>query len=364
MWKTGLTIDAANDALAEFLCERNIQTPRRVEKIMGDLFRENKRRYCPFDADRAKGPNNLTLLRKDALNRVLTEYNDYSSDESNDLVNKAFDVWMSARYEAIEESLAKGVVDSLEKICSLTTADGNPVIIIAITDGNSNPMEIPSLKKYFTLVVNAEQVGVSKPDRRVYVEALRELSRNDALKDVFKGCETDDQLEEVVGPWWVHIGDDFVKDVVAAKDLGARTIWTRELVLDKIKMSMESEAESDKTVEDLLKEVSSKSTIRMQVGASDYLIDAIHREFADAVVDEFCSLSQLLRSWHEEGIATIPNEIYHQAFDQKSYESPNLPSEGFETNGNTVATNSKFCMACGNKLPVEAKFCSSCGQTQ
>jgi FMN phosphatase YigB (HAD superfamily) len=33
-----------------------------------------------------------------------------------------------------------------------------------------------------------------------------------------------------VGPWWVHIGDDFFKDIVAAKESQMRTVWARELI--------------------------------------------------------------------------------------------------------------------------------------
>jgi hypothetical protein len=62
IWKTSATIDAANDALAAFLDQHNIQQTRRVEKVMGDLFKSNKARYCPIDTESSKGPVLLTLL--------------------------------------------------------------------------------------------------------------------------------------------------------------------------------------------------------------------------------------------------------------------------------------------------------------
>ena len=74
LWKTSATISAANDALAEFLDQRSITQPIRVEKIMGELFQSSKERYAPQGG---KAPVLLTQLRKDALKHVLIEHNSY-----------------------------------------------------------------------------------------------------------------------------------------------------------------------------------------------------------------------------------------------------------------------------------------------
>jgi len=327
LWKTSATIDAANDALAAFLDEHNIVQPKRVEKIMGELFRAEKQRYCPIDTEAAKAPVLLTTLRKDAIKKILVESNAYGVDDAEDMAAKAFECWTAARHDAIPSNLASSVEACLQQIASIRTSDGHPVIIGAITDGNSDPTLIDGLSSYFEFCVNAEKVGVSKPDKRVYLHAISEVISHPRLQGVVaaaKEAETDGSgdkehpLKEIVGSWWVHIGDDFVKDVVAAKDLNMRSVWCRELVIDKInaaaaaaaasataaaaKVERGYNASSSRTVEDLVKEVSEKKAIRMQVGSDDYLTDSLHREFADAIVDSFGDLGSLLSGWHDNAL--------------------------------------------------------------
>ena len=113
-----------------------------------------------------------------------------------------------------------------------------PIIIGAITDGNSDPRTIDMFRPYFDFVVNAEGVGVSKPNRRVYVTAIQQVAQLASVRDIFddnsesSSSMTDDMISDLIGPWWVHIGDDFMKDVVAGKYMGMRTIWAKELVQD------------------------------------------------------------------------------------------------------------------------------------
>ena len=123
-------------------------------------------------------------------------------------------MWTTARHDAIPHNLASNVIECLESLSQLKTSEGNPVLIGAITDGNSDPRRVGILEKYFDFCVNAEEVGVSKPDKRVYLEAVRQAQSKGLVNDLID--VTEDNAE--VGPYWVHIGDDFVKDIVAAKD--------------------------------------------------------------------------------------------------------------------------------------------------
>lgn len=165
-------------------------------------------------------------------------------------------------------------------------------------------------------------VGVAKPDKRVYFEAFRRvISQHPSLfKDVTKGVAVDgyenesDNIEEMIGPYWVHIGDDFVKDVVAAKTLGMRSIWATELIQEKLQKQQRqkeqaeitnSEKTKKKNVEEFVQEVSEMKVIEMPVGADNYLADSIQREFVDAVVDDFADLVSTLSEWHEEGKRTV-----------------------------------------------------------
>lgn len=90
LWDTGATISAANDALADFLDEHKIVQPKRIEQIMGDLFRASKTTYAPLDAESAKAPVLLTQLRKDALLQILVDDNDFTPEDAEEFANEAF----------------------------------------------------------------------------------------------------------------------------------------------------------------------------------------------------------------------------------------------------------------------------------
>ena len=96
LWKTGPTIDAANDALAEFLTARNIVQSQRTEDVMKELFRVNKAAYCPLldeDADHdavIKAPVLLTRLRQDALQQILIQDNGFAPQDAKEFAQQAF----------------------------------------------------------------------------------------------------------------------------------------------------------------------------------------------------------------------------------------------------------------------------------
>ena len=62
---------------------------------------------------------------------------------------------------------------------------------------------------------------------------------------------------------------------MAAKSLNMRSIWARELVMDKLKKPTPQVAESNRTVEELVKEVSEMQVVKMQLGAGDYLTSGL-----------------------------------------------------------------------------------------
>lgn len=304
LWNTSKTIDAANDALATFLEADNILQPKRIENIMGELFQADKSRYAPVD-ENAKGPVLLTQLRTDAICAILEEHNGYSKVDASDYAKNAFNVWTKARHDAAPQNFASSVLKCLEKIASIRTSLGHPVLIGAITDGNSDPRNIEELRGFFDFCVNAESIGVGKPDKRVYFEAIRHVGAHPSFADLaLESMDDEDALESFVGPYWVHIGDDFVKDVVAAKSLNMRSIWATELVRDKIEAARKSEdgkTVGGKKVEDFVKEIADLKVIDMSVGADYYLADSLQQEFVDAVAEEFHHLAEILLGWHEEG---------------------------------------------------------------
>ena len=332
LWKTGPTIQAANDALHEHLSATGT-LDQRVEHVMGELFRNDRARYGG-----GPSPVYLTQLRLDAIRQVLGE-------EHHDAADEAFAVWRDARYAAaVNEHAAPNVVATLERLRS------NGLVVGAITDGNANPCHIPSLAHLFDFCVNAESVGVSKPDSKVYLKAL-ETMRSHV-----------DSLPDEAGPWWVHVGDDFTKDIVAAKGLNVRTIWSRELILDKLLLEEAQRREPERSVEELVKEIADQQVVRMQVGATDYLADALQREFADAIVDSLSHVADVIDEWRKEAMKGSDVNGSTTA-DDTAVSTTGAFLEVIQPT-HSASTGSKFCVSCGTKLPAAAKFCSGCGQAQ
>lgn len=360
IWKTGPTIQAANDVLAAYLEREGIVQPIRVEKVMGQLFTVSKSTYAPHGGDNPKAPILLTQLRKDALRFVLEEHNGFSEADAAEFANRAFEVWTSARHAALPEHFASNVIPCLEQIRGIKSSSGQPVLIGAITDGNSDPRTVPEIGRFFDFVVNSESVGVGKPDRRVYMKAIQEVATHPFLSDLFDGINNDEEdlLEDIVGSWWVHVGDDFLKDIVAAKDLGMRSIWAKELIQDQ--SELEAPKSPKKSVEQFVKEISDKmaekSVVQMAVGADDYLAGSLRDEFADATVISFTHVAETIVDWHQQAQATH-NPV---AFDLPAM---SLASSS-DQQGPPTAESSKFCISCGGKLPINARYCSSCGKKQ
>lgn len=364
----------------------------RTEKVMGTLFRANKARYCPMELDQAKSPVLLTQLRKDAIRHVYSEhYGGNHSDGSNitSFVETAFDVWAQARHDAIPLHLAQSVTDSLRMVQSLREGSSQRIVVGAITDGNANLMVIPELAKFFDFCVHAETVGIGKPDKRVYLHAVARALQHPSLHDLLLDASvappgtaerdqvgtvtttlTEDQCEELAGPWWVHVGDDFVKDIVAAKNLNMRSIWARELIRDQIAgPSTTVTPKNERTVEELVQVLAEMKVVEMQVGADSYLADSLQKEFADAIADEFGSVADILHRWQREA-TTVVDSSRHSAVRQtgppmvaEEAVSDQLPPADAKAN-DSRQPDTKFCIVCGTKLPVAAIFCSACGEKQ
>jgi len=382
IWKTGAVISSANEALAKHLDSRGIETPVRVESVMGTLFKSNKAKYCPILAkdlkgnvdmsmDHIKAPVLLTQLRKDAVMVVLRNQTVELEHDLEYLAEEAFQVWTEARHDAIPSNLASSVLDGLQEIRNLKTRDGRDVVVGAITDGNSDPRKVEILEKYFDFVVNAESVGVSKPDRRIYDAAVRHVSSNDDLNHVF-GADVVDNFDVVLdrlGPWWVHIGDDFLKDIVAAKDLKMRSVWCRELILDKLP-TRDAIVKEQSNGKELDKALEKGTVLNMIIGTEDYLKEEIHDEFADAIVDNFSHVSKVISSWHEKGANS--NQLEANQDDLPEYFSITMPDEKIaakeqmaeEVEETSSKSDLKFCIDCGEKIPRAANFCSFCGNKQ
>eukprot|EP00985_Skeletonema_marinoi_P024954 scaffold17867_cov146-Skeletonema_marinoi.AAC.8 len=382
-----------------------------------------------------KKPVYLTLLRKDAIRSLILQQQQQQPSiplsplDLEKEVDTAFNVWMEARTQSISQNFAPFALETLSQLKSSLVQQQQQqkkkVYIGAITDGNSNPQSVPELSGLFDFVIKAEDVGVSKPDKRVYKAAVAELMLQlirDGLSveefflgeqhsggsgGVGGGTTTDasylmsnggsgsmqqqqspswkdidpdavEAFSEAVGPWWVHIGDDFFKDIVAAKEFRMRSVWVRELIGGAKAFGGGGEATTaadstaKRSVEDLVKDIAKNNgAITMAIGDSDFLTSALHEEFSDAILDRFADLSDLLIQWNEEG-----NEN-EGAYDGEAVNIPNtetIISEAYSVtmplvapppkNDESERDSTKFCFACGEKIPAVAKFCPGCGERQ
>jgi len=377
-----------------------------------------------------KKPVYLTLLRKDAIRSLILQQQQQQQPsiplsplDLETEVDTAFNVWMEARTQSISQNFAPFALETLSQLkSSLVQQPKKKVYIGAITDGNSNPQSVPELSGLFDFVIKAEDVGVSKPDKRVYKAAVAELMlqlirdglsveefflgeqqfsgggggdggattdasylmSNDSMQQPpsWKDIDPDavEAFSEAVGPWWVHIGDDFFKDIVAAKEFRMRSVWVRELIGGAKAFgggeatAAAADSTAKRSVEDLVNDIAKNNgAITMSIGDSDFLTSALHEEFSDAILDRFADLSDLLIQWNEEGNG---NE---GAYDNS--EAVNIPitetviSEAYSVTMPSVAPpplqndesergSTKFCFACGEKIPAVAKFCPGCGERQ
>ena len=242
-----------------------------------------------------------------------------------------------------------------------------------------------------------EEGGSNGDDDGVVLPTNAYLKPSSFLSDdvlTWKDVDEDavEAFSDAVGPWWVHVGDDFFKDVVAAKEFQMRTVWVRELIMREDDKSKKPSASNEqrteegpkkqRTVEDLVNDISKqKGMIQMAIGESEFLTTSLHEEFSDTILDRFGDLSDLLIRWHEEGVGervggdnaaskrsletsyneattTIPTELSPPS---SSY-SDILPNDQADTN--QPSTDTKFCVFCGTKLPSIAQFCSGCGERQ
>lgn len=419
LWKTDPVIAAANNALNDYLTNRIGQTPKRVEQVMKELYASNPHIYNPLlepednktqstaeydGSTRSIGsPVYLTKLRIDSIKELLSPHH-ATVDDLDKIAKDAFHVWDKARHAAIPMHYADSMLETLSTLRQIRTSEGKSVVIGAITDGNSDPRKVKDLQDYFDFVINAESVGVSKPNKKIYLRAIIEASRYPVVQKLLPPSEVemtldndDDDYLAFVGPWWVHVGDDFMKDVVPAKELQMRNIWTVELLPKSTEPldsdDVPSKKSSRRQVADLMKEISSQSVVEMTIGTTDFLIDSFQSEFVDCKVDSFSNVASIITSWHTMGLAALhydeggqdekmidyTSEENTGLLTEKDSEKIGLGSSGNDITGQIISPTSdgaeknavsenkvskKFCMNCGTSIPYVAKFCFSCGEKQ
>ena len=85
-----------------------------------------------------------------------------------------------------------------------------------------------------------------------------------------------------------------------------------------------------KQIKVLKKELDEKKVVKMIIGTDDFLMNEIHSEFADAIVDEFSSVGKVLNDWHAKGLRDIEFKDQDRKIDNLAQTIPQDVRDLFE----------------------------------
>jgi HAD superfamily hydrolase (TIGR01549 family) len=183
LWPVWPNIQAAEADLLAWLALNAPLTASRCDAAALRAERDNVLRERPDLA------HDLGALRREGLRRALTAAGDDPA-----LAEPGFEVFYAARQRV---TLFDDALPALERI-----SQRYPVM--ALTNGNAD-IERIGIGHFFKGAVSAHEVGVGKPDERIFQEACRRLSL---------------QPHQVL-----HVGDDGLLDVIGALDAGMQAAW-------------------------------------------------------------------------------------------------------------------------------------------
>jgi len=205
LWDVGPVITRAESILANWL-EKEVpgysHEPSKLMPISEKLLSED-----PTLSHR------LTVFRQRLIERSLLSLLDERSAASH--AEAAMEVFLAARNEV---NFFDGARDTLRNIAQSFQLG-------AITNGNADIYRV-GLNDCFSFAFSAEQVGAPKPAPDLFHAALAHT-----------GCEPSQM---------VYVGDDPIKDVDAANEVGLHTIWLRSKA-----RAIKGESNPDETIDDI-----------------------------------------------------------------------------------------------------------------
>ena len=184
LWPVWPTIGRAEETLALWLAEK---APGTVPLCAIPGYQREIREAMP--ALRPDLGNDLSALRREAI-RVLLE----RAGEDPALAEPAFDVFFEARQKVIFFEDALSTLDFLKSRYPM----------VALSNGNADIQKV-GLKDYFVAAFNPINLGVGKPDPKMFHAGAQALG----------------VLPEEI----LHIGDDPHLDVLAAQGAGLQAVW-------------------------------------------------------------------------------------------------------------------------------------------
>ncbi|MBS7559774.1 MULTISPECIES: HAD family hydrolase [Pseudomonas] len=135
----------------------------------------------------------ISALRRRVLFHALQEAG-YEHSQASQLADQSFEVFLHARHQ----------LDIFPEVQPTLEALANHFALGVVTNGNADVRRL-GLADYFKFALCAEDIGVAKPDARLFHEALQ------------RGGATAETA--------VHIGDHPGDDIAGAQQAGLRAIW-------------------------------------------------------------------------------------------------------------------------------------------
>ncbi|MDP9508665.1 HAD-IA family hydrolase [Pseudomonas protegens] len=135
----------------------------------------------------------ISALRRRVLFHALEEAG-YEHSQASQLADQSFEVFLHARHQ----------LDIFPEVQPTLEALVNHFALGVVTNGNADVRRL-GLADYFKFALCAEDIGVAKPDARLFHEALQ------------RGGATAETA--------VHIGDHPGDDIAGAQQAGLRAIW-------------------------------------------------------------------------------------------------------------------------------------------
>lgn len=183
LWPIGPTVERAEEVLAHWLREHAPATAARFDRAATQALRAEVARLAPHRA------HDLSAMRRETIRRMLAAAGD---DEA--LAEPAFQAYFAARQEV---ALFEDALPALRRLAARWP-------LLAVSNGNADLGRI-GLAGWFVGTVNAQQVGIGKPDARIFRAAARRLELEPAAL--------------------LHVGDDPRLDAQAALDAGLHAAW-------------------------------------------------------------------------------------------------------------------------------------------
>jgi FMN hydrolase / 5-amino-6-(5-phospho-D-ribitylamino)uracil phosphatase len=183
LWDIAPVIERAETRLHAWLHENCPRIPENVSLADMRAAREAVAREEPHNA------HDFTYLRVTALARHAREHG-----YGEEVAHRAFEVFFAARNEL---DLFADVRPALERLRAR-------YLLATFSNGNADLARI-GLAEFFTLSLNARQIGVGKPHPRGFERIAAELRV--APREI------------------VYVGDDPVLDVEASRAAGLRSAW-------------------------------------------------------------------------------------------------------------------------------------------